>query len=313
MRVSDLFTVKHGVNLELMRCETTQIFDSDAVNFVARTSENNGVVATVKQIEGVIPHPAGTISCAAHGSVMSSFVQTKPYYSGRALYVLTPKQEMSLCEKLYYCMCLKANAYRYDYGRSAEKTLRDIDLPNTIPDWVYSVSIEPIKTKISHKLLTFSTADWQWFQVGEIFRLENCKCSVASDLSDGDDCYYIGAKKNDNGIMRRVVYDDSLMTKGNCIVFICNGQGSVGYTNYMNEDFIGTTSLMVGRNAALNQYIGMFLVTILDLERPKYSYGRSNRPKLASTLIKLPTTPHGRPDWSYMENYIKSLPYSDRI
>ena len=31
-----------------------------------------------------------------------------------------------------------------------------------------------------------------------------------------------------------------------------------------------------------------------------------------STIVKLPTK-QGKPDWEFMENYIKSLPYGDRI
>ena len=133
MKVNELFNVKYGVNLELLTCETTTADDVDGVNFVARTSNNNGVVATVKKIEGVTPQAAGTLSCAGGGSVLETFVQVKPYYSGRDLYVLTPKNEMSLAEKLYYCMCIKANAYRYSYGRQANKTLSDIELPDIIP------------------------------------------------------------------------------------------------------------------------------------------------------------------------------------
>jgi hypothetical protein len=113
--------------------------------------------------------------------------------------------------------------------------------------------------------------------------------------------------------MRRVAYDSDLITVGNCIVFICDGQGSVGYTNYMNEDFIGSTTLTIGRNKHINKYTGMFLVSVLDLERPKYSFGRKYRTKLPDTVIKLPATPDGSPDWDYMEQYIKSLAYSDRI
>jgi len=173
---------------------------------------------------------------------------------------------------------------------------------------------------LGHKAIKSATVplrpieQWGEVRLGDIFAFENCKCSSASEmLPDGDDCYYLGAKKDDNGIMRSVAYDSDLITDGNCIVFICNGQGSVGYTNYMDRDFIGSTSLMVGRNSHLNKYIGLFLVTILDLERPKYSYGRSNRPRLASTMVKLPTTELGQPDWEYMEQYIKGLPYSDRL
>ena len=113
--------------------------------------------------------------------------------------------------------------------------------------------------------------------------------------------------------MRRVVRDESVISKGNCIVFIGNGQGSVGYTNYMNDDFIGTADLTAGYNEHLNQYVGMFIVTLLDLERPKYSFGRKWSSRMADTTIKLPVTAQGLPDWNYMEQYIKSLSYSDRI
>lgn len=132
-------------------------------------------------------------------------------------------------------------------------------------------------------------------------------------MEDGNDIYYIGAKKEDNGIMRRVAYDATLVTKGNCIIFICDGQGSIGYSNYMNEDFIGSTTLSVGYNEHLNKYVGLFIVAILDLERPKYGYGRKYRNTLLTTEIRLPVDANGEPDWKFMENYIKSQHYADMI
>ena len=68
---------------------------------------------------------------------MESFLQTEPYYSGRDLYYLTAKVEMTEQQKLYYCTCLRANKYRYNYGRQANRTLRDILIPSLdeIPTW----------------------------------------------------------------------------------------------------------------------------------------------------------------------------------
>ncbi|MBO5704382.1 MAG: restriction endonuclease, partial [Alphaproteobacteria bacterium] len=119
MRVSELFDIKYGINLELDGLERSDA--DDAVNFVARTSENNGVVARVKPIAGKEPQPAGILTCAGGGSVLSTFVQDKPFYSGRDLYLLIPKQEMTLEEKLFYCHAIKMNAYRYSYGRQANR------------------------------------------------------------------------------------------------------------------------------------------------------------------------------------------------
>lgn len=155
--------------------------------------------------------------------------------------------------------------------------------------------------------------DWKYFPLtGEkgLFRIETCKCSNAGELlEDGDDIEYIGAKKNDNGVMRMVKYEESLVTKGNCIIFICDGQGSVGYSNYINHDFIGSTTLSVGYNECLNEKNGLFIVTILDLERYRYSFGRKYKSNLSNTKIKLPVNNLGEPDWEYMESFIDNLKF----
>jgi len=46
----------------------------------------------------------------------------------------------------------------------------------------------------------------------------------------------------------------------------------------------------------------------------RFGYGRKwTLEKMRETVLVLPTTSDGKPDWEFMENYIKSLPYSDRI
>lgn len=316
MKISDLFEVKYGVNLELSNCEIVDDDDAHGINFVARTASNNGVVAKVARIDGIEPQKAGTLSCAAGGSVLSTFLQTEPYYSGRDLYVLSPRREMSVQEKLYWCMIIKANAYRFNYGRQANKVLGNIEIPDKVPDWVSKTKVDPVSTAIMKKADEIHTEAWKEFKLGGddgIFRFENCKCGNAGELEDGNDIFYIGAKKNDNGVMKKVAYNGQLVTAGNCILFICDGQGSVGYTNYMDRDFIGSTTLTVGRNKNLNKYNALFLVTVLDLEKPKYSYGRKYRKHVQEATVRLPATKEGEPDYKYMEDYIKSLPYSDRI
>lgn len=314
MRVDDLFVLKNGNSFELI---DMQVDKNSEINFVSRTSSNNGVVELVEKVDGIEPYPAGTISVALSGNgVCSAFVQTKPYYTAYHVMVLYPKQKMSLTEKLFYCMCIKANAYRYAWGRQANKTLKNIDLPDQVPGWAIETKITPIRSKIKVEVNEVQVDDWRYFKLGGadgIFQFENCKCGNAGDLDAGNDVFYIGAKKNDNGVMKKVAYNEKLVTKGNCIVFICDGQGSVGYTNYMDGDFIGSTTLTVGRNKYLNKYNALFLVTVLDLERPKYSYGRKYRKHLQDTKIKLPATEDGTPDYEFMENYIKSMKYSDRI
>ena len=170
-----------------------------------------------------------------------------------------------------------------------------------------------LQTKNDENVNPVSTDDWGEFSVEKLFgRIEVGKAH-AGMLDDGDDCLYLGAKKDDNCVMQRCARNPDLVQPGNCIVFICNGEGSVGYANYMDREFIATTDLVMGYAEKLNKYNGLFIVTILDRERPKYSFGRKWKTHLRDTIIKLPKTKDGKPDWDEMERRIKVLPYGDRM
>lgn len=133
--VTDLFEVKLGTNLELLRL-TSQ---SDGVNFVSRSAKNNGVTARVAPLPDLPPSPGGVLSVAGGGSVLETFVQFEPFYSGRDLFVLSPREPMVAEELMFYAACLRENQWRYSYGRQANRTLKDLMLParESIPNWVY--------------------------------------------------------------------------------------------------------------------------------------------------------------------------------
>ena len=155
--------------------------------------------------------------------------------------------------------------------------------------------------------MKIDTSTWKYFVIGNLFRLESGKVNNASELADGADIAYIGAKKSDNGIMRYVARDVSKVTKGNCVIFICDGQGSIGLANYMESDFMGTVNVVAGYNEVLTPNIGLFIATVFSLERKKYSFGRKLKTALASTKMKLPATTDDKPDWQWMELFIDSL------
>lgn len=141
-RVNELFEVKYGINMELNACIEAEDGDLEAINFVARTESNNGVSSRVKRVEGKEPQSAGLITCAGGGSVLSTFLQEEPFYSGRDLYLLIPLKPMSKLAKLFCITVLKANKYRYSYGRQANITLPYLELmlpatDNGQPDFVF--------------------------------------------------------------------------------------------------------------------------------------------------------------------------------
>jgi len=311
MKVKDLFSVKYGVNLELMTLETVPVNDRDGINFVARTSENNGVVAKVRKIEDLEPQPAGILTCAGGGSVLSTFVQIEPFYSGRDLYILTPKNEMTLQEKLYYCMCIKANAYRFSFGRQANKTLKDIELPDIVPIWVYTTPIKPIKTAIKARTMPLHVSEWKEFPVDELFSVTVSKDKNLFSSEKGS-VPYVASSSYNNGITGLV--DSEPSQKANTLSIARNG--SVGSTFYQSKNYCASPDdiRILTPKFNMNVYTGLFLKTIIEQEKFKYGYGRKlGSARIKKMVIKLPATPQGLPDWDYMENYIKSLPYADKI
>jgi hypothetical protein len=133
--VGDLFDVIYGTNLELNKMQ----LDPNGINFISRTSQNNGVSARVKLLQEIPPIIGPVLTVAGGGSVLETFLQLDPFYSGRDLYYLKPKTDMSIDELLFYCTCVRANMFRYSYGRQANRTLKllPIPAPSSIPSWVF--------------------------------------------------------------------------------------------------------------------------------------------------------------------------------
>lgn len=313
IRLDEVFDILLGQSLELINCEEI----NNGILFISRTSSNNGVATRIKKLENLDPMPQHAITVALGGSVLSSFYQSEPFYTAFHIACLYPKEKLSEVEMLYYCYIIEQNKYRYNYGRQANRTLKEILVPSyeELPYYINKVNTLPSfnKTPIFSNKISNNTENWKWFVVENLFeQLKKCKCSNASEfLQEGYDIAYIGAKKSENGIMRYVKYNQSLVTEGNCIVFIGDGQGSVGFTTYQPLDFIGSTTLTAGYNSKLNSFNALFLVSIFDMERYRYSFGRKYGYNIVKkSKIKLPTTKMGEPDWEFMENYIKSLPYS---
>ena len=327
--VSKYFDVVYGVNLELSNIE----LDSAGINYVSRTAKNNGVSAKVKLIDNIVPNPPNTISVSGGGSVMESFLFNYSYYSGRDLFYLNPTVKLNDKQLLFYCMCLKRNKYRFSYGRQANKTLGEILIPEVheIPDWVNKITIPIIKDlgSINKKNIVLEPSSWQDFKYDDIFEIENGYYNKKPPITMKGEIPFIGASEYENGItsfhiledIRRFSKDGSedefgtiedKLFKGNCITVANNGN-SVASAFYQIKDFSCTHDINVLRlkNYELNKYIALFLCVLIKKEKYRWSYGRKWRPKrMPYSIIKLPVNQKGLPDFKFMEDYIKSLPFS---
>ncbi len=316
IRLGDIFDVRYGTNLALNAQEKTDDIDPEGINFVARGSQDNGVAAKIKPVPGIAPIAGGALSVAAGGSVLETFLHLDPFYSGRDLYFLTPKGELSERQLLYYCMCIRANNFRYNYGRQANRTLRDIPLPAPyeMPDWVHSTVLpdyEDYKKPVSSKRVKLpGVKDWKKFNLPDLFTITG---SITTPLEElelyGEGKYpYVTTQAVNNGVAGHYNY---FTEKGGVLTI---DSAVLGYVSYQPENFSASDHVekMIPR-FPMNEYTALFLVTVLNREQFRYNYGRkSSQRRLDRTIISLPAI-KGAPDLRLMEDYIKSLPFSSAI
>ena len=140
IELNKIFGFSYGSKFDLNKMTLAEAY-KDAVLFVGRSGQNNGVTSFVSRIDGITPYSAGLITVALGGAILSSFVQPKPFYTGQNIAVLTPPDDMTLAEKIYYCLCIQENRHRYGaFGREANRTLRNLLVPkrSDVPSWVSS-------------------------------------------------------------------------------------------------------------------------------------------------------------------------------
>jgi len=148
IKISDLFDVVYGLNLELNKLKR----DPEGINFVSRSALNNGVSSRVERVPGLEPTHGGVLTVAGGGTVLETFYQSEPFYSGRDLYYLRPRETMTPEEMLFYARVIRANQYRYSYGRQANRTLKEILIParSEIPLWVYGSAARAVTAVRAH-------------------------------------------------------------------------------------------------------------------------------------------------------------------
>ncbi|MBF0556730.1 MAG: restriction endonuclease subunit S [Nitrospirae bacterium] len=311
VKITDIFDVKYGNSLELNRLTTI----SDGINFVSRTSKNNGVSARVLRIDSVSPSPAGTITVSLGGSVLEAFLQPEEFYSGYHIHCLTPKCSLADEEKLFYCACITANQYRYNYGRQANKTLSDLLIPakSEIPIWVKQSDThryDQVKRPLSNKITpSLETKNWQWYQMQQLFDIKKGRRLTKADMTQGN-TPFVGSIDSNNGYREYIGQEP--IHKGNTITV--NYNGSVAEAFYQPKPFWASDDVNVlYPKFVLNQYIALFFVTLIKLEKYRFNYGRKwHTERMNISEIKLPSK-NNQPDFDFMENYIKSLPYSSSL
>lgn len=175
--------------------------------------------------------------------------------------------------------------------------------------------------------MRIDTTNWNYFTIGGpngIFDLMKGYYNKKPEHTVAGTIPFIGATENNNGVTEYYSRDDIERThkdgsdtpdniekkifRGNCITVTNNG--SVGHAYYQKDDFTCSHDVnpLYLRGRELNEHIALFLCAVIEQDRYRWAYGRKWRPeRMERSLIKLPVDSDGKPDYDYMENYIKAI------
>ena len=182
-----------------------------------------------------------------------------------------------------------------------------------LPKKVKSVWNKNYDTKpLSSKKMQLNTQEWKWFRVDDWFDVVAGKYHYQSEYSEGD-TPYLSATAVNNGVGCNI--DLEAEFDGNVVT-----TEKVGCTSfYQFKPFCATSDVNILKrkdNIPINKFVGLFLASVIDFnEGYRWNYGRQCRIGDTKAIkLKLPAIRNAQgeyePDWQWMEDYIKSLPYS---
>ena len=336
-----LFTATMGNGIDAV--VTTN--NPNGINYVGRGEGNNGVMDIIDMVDGATPFPSGCITLALGGSLGSCYVQPRPFYTSQNVAVLREKVPLTANTKLFLATLIsyECSIKFVAFGRELNSHFRKdfvIKLPvlrdaegkaiidakcrfsddGYVPDfewmdsYIRTLHYKPIATKIKSQNKHLSTQGWKNYRLDALFDFKKGTRLTKEDMEDGD-VNYLGAIDSNNGIRQKIVCKVKDQYEPNCITV--NYNGSVGEAFYQIEPFWASDDVNVLYAKPwwlLNKFIAMFIITVIKANKYKFDYGRKwTLKKMKESTILLPATNDGKPDFIYMENYIKTLPYSDRI
>lgn len=162
---------------------------------------------------------------------------------------------------------------------------------------------------------TLKNNQWEYFKIGDLFDIhptKNYKDFRIEDLDEEGTTPFVVNSAENNGIGGFSNLEPT--ERGGIITFSDTTEGNTFF--YQPDDFIGFAHVqgMYPRHKEWSSYSLLFLTSILTFHNHwRYNYGRKmRRDKIMDTKILLPAK-KGLPDWQFMENYIKSLPYSANL
>ncbi|MDO4993335.1 MAG: restriction endonuclease subunit S, partial [Prevotellaceae bacterium] len=167
---------------------------------------------------------------------------------------------------------------------------------------------ENIMSGDTTKVTPLCTDNWKHFEIGKLFKVDKGQRLTKADQKEGS-INYVGASAFNNGITNHIGNTESINPAGT--ISVCYN-GSIGESFYQDAPYWATDDVNVlTPQFDMNQYIALFICAVIKNESVKYAFNNKwTKDIMEKSQIPLPVAEDGTPDYKFMEEYIKSLPYS---
>ena len=165
---------------------------------------------------------------------------------------------------------------------------------------------------------------WKTFLFTEVFIIKKGFYNKKPEESGNGTIPFLGATDKNNGVTAYYTKDeinsssktgglpndpiDKKIFPGKSVCVTNNG--SVGYAYYQETEFTCSHDVnpLYRKDGEFNYFTGLFVSSIIMKDRYRWGYGRKWRPeRMVKSKISLPVTDEGKPDWDWMERFMKSL------
>ena len=154
--------------------------------------------------------------------------------------------------------------------------------------------------------LSLGRVKWKAFYFSEVF--DKIYIAKSTDLNklDAGETVFIGRSSENNGLQDFVNIESKKIVSKNCITISMVGEPRAFYHTY---NFTCSQNILILRNDNhLNRNVAMYLCSIINnyLIDKGYGYGYPvGLKRVLRNKIMLPVDTEERPDWEFMEDYIK--------
>lgn len=161
--------------------------------------------------------------------------------------------------------------------------------------------------------ITLDASQWRTFPLTDLFRVSGTRTTPKREMElpqPGDRGNpYVTTQATNNGVAG---FYDAWTEEGGVLTV---DSAVIGYCAFQKLPFSASDHVeKLTPRFPMSDFTAMFLTTLINLEQYRYNYGRKcSQTRLKTATIKLPVSGDGKPDWDYMERYIKALPYSANL